>query len=436
MKQIENIIEPGNIVEVKTKDSIYKGIIMERPKLAEDSFLVIKLENGYDIGLRKEKIEEIKLIGKVVKKEKKKKIEITESDSKNIRVAIISTGGTISSRVDYYTGGVYASFSAEELLESYPELRNFANIKTIDLMRVMSEDMNPKLWIKIAEAVTNELSSDDIKGVVIAHGTDTMHYTSAALSFMLQDIGKPIALTGSQRSPDRGSADAFINLLCSVIWASSKYSNVAVVMHGSMEDTFCFAHLGTKVRKMHTSARDAFQSINTKPLAKIFPNGKIEEISEDIKKRSDTKIKLMKEIEERVALIKIYPGIDPEIVNFYIEKKFKGIVFEGTGLGHLPTIFKEKSFLEYIKKAVDSGMSIAMTSQCIYGRVNPYVYTNLRKLSSIGVIYCEDMLPETAYVKLMWVLGQTKEQGKVKDLMLKNFAGEISERSVINKKVS
>lgn len=433
----------GKKVEIKTKEKLFRGILMERPELASDKHTVIKLENGYNIGIKNNEIEKITIVKEDEKKMKEEEVKEVKSkkskvcyakdkDTKKPTVAIISTGGTISSKVDYSTGGVYAKFSAEELVENYPELMNFANIKAIDLMNVMSEDMNPKLWIKIAKTVANELLSKNIDGIVITHGTDTLAYTSAALSFMLQDLGKPIALTGSQRSSDRGSADSFINLICSVIFASSKYSGVAIVMHGSKDDEFCFAHLGTKVRKMHTSRRDAFQTINGKPLAKIYPNGKIEKLSTIIQKRTNKNIiKLKTELEEKVALIKIYPGISPDIIDFYIDKKFRGIVLEGTGLGHVPTIFQEKSLLFNIEKAMNLGMTIAMTSQCFYGRVNPYVYSNLRKLSSKGVIYCEDMLPETAYIKLMWVLGQTKVNEEIRKMMLKNFAGEISERSEI-----
>lgn len=431
----------GDKVEIKTQDGLYVGILMERPKLAEDKHLVIKLESGYNIGLKRDEIKEMKVIKtkeEIGGKGKKgsSAIKKIKKDPNKSTISIISTGGTISSKIDYRTGGVYASFTAEDLLISHPEIEEFANIKTIDLMNVMSEDMHPKLWVEIAKTVEKELNSENIAGVVVTHGTDTLSYTSAALSFMLQNLSKPIALTGSQRSSDRGSADSFMNLICSVIWASSKYGGVAVVMHGSMSDEFCFAHSGTKVRKMHTSRRDAFQSINSKPWAKIYPAGKIIKESDVVPNRSNNeKIKLKTKIEEKVAFIKIHPGMDPEIIDFYIDKKFRGIVFEGTALGHVPTTIKRKSLIPKIEKARDAGVIMAMTSQCLYGRVNPYVYSNLREVSSRGVIYCEDMLPETSYVKLMWVLGQTKDEERAREMMLKNYVEEISERSEINEDV-
>ncbi len=434
--------QAGDRVEIKTKDKLLEGILMERSKLDDDKHLVIKLESGYNVGIKRADIEKIKVLGGKKGGKKATFHPSLKKDSKKPTVAIISTGGTISSRVDYHTGGVYAAFTAEDLLENYPELEKIANIKAIELMNVMSEDIHPQLWSKIAQAAYKEVSSPKISGVVITHGTDTLSYTSAALSFILQNLSKPIALTGSQRSSDRGSADSFMNLICSVIFAASKYSGVSVVMHGSMNDEFCYAHPGTKVRKMHTTRRDAFQTINGQPWAKVYPDGKIIKESNVpsrdlsvVPNRTDSEIQLKPKIEEKVALIKIHPGMNPELIDFYLEKKFKGIVFEGTALGHLPTTIKEKSLIPKIEKAKKAGVLMTMTSQCLYGRVHPHVYSNLREVSSRGVIYCEDMLPETAYVKLIWVLGQTKDPKKAREMMLKNYVGEISEKCEIEQDV-
>jgi glutamyl-tRNA(Gln) amidotransferase subunit D len=256
-----------------------------------------------------------------------------------------------------------------------------------------------------------------------------MHYSTAALSFMLKNLSKPVVYTGSQRSTDRGSSDSFLNIVCSTAFAASDFSGVYLVMHGRMSDNYCLSHIGTKVRKMHTSRRDAFKSINSKPAAKIFADGKTEPLTE-LPKRGSGKVELDSKLEEKVALVKIYPGMSPKIVDFYLNEGYKGIVFEGTALGHVPTTIKETSLIPFIEKARDKGVVMAMTTQCLFGRVNPHVYSNLREVSSRGVIYCEDMLPETAYVKLMWVLGHTNRPSEVKELMLKNIAGEITERSV------
>jgi len=166
------------------------------------------------------------------------------------------------------------------------------------------------------------------------------------------------------------------------------------------------------------------------PLAKVYPDGKIEIINKNYKKKGAGKVKIDDKFEEKTALIQVYPGMDPKVIDFYINECYKGIVLAATALGHVPTN-GPKSVIPNIKKAIDKKISIVIASQTLYGRVHPLVYTNLRKLSiELGCIFVEDMLPETAYVKLGWVLAKTKDPEKVKELMLTNIAGEISERSL------
>lgn len=417
----------GDKIEVRHKGKIYVGILMPRPELAESGKLTLKLGSGYNIGINESEIESLKVL------EAHKKVvhatpPVVGHDGSKPIVSIISTGGTIASKVDYHTGGVHAAFTASDLIESMPELAGLANIKAEAVMNVMSEDMNPKLWVEMAKAVAKELNSGS-SGVVVTHGTDTMGYSTAALSFMLTGLSKPVVLTGAQRSTDRGSADSFLNLSCSVAFAKSDYSGVYLVMHGSMSDTYCLAHKGTKVRKMHTTRRDAFQSINTQPAARISADGKVEALLNDLPKRGDSKVGVDSKLEEKVALIKVYPGIDPGIIDYYLGKGVKGVVIEGTALGHVPTTIKETSLIPKIEALVKSGVLVAMTTQCLFGRVNPNVYSNLREVSSRGVVYCEDMLPETAYVKMMWALGKAKSLEEAKKLMLQNVAGELTERT-------
>jgi len=256
------------------------------------------------------------------------------------------------------------------------------------------------------------------------------------LSFMLNGLNAPVILTGSQRSSDRGSSDAFMNLICSMhAAAKSNIAEVAICMHESSSDIYCSIIRGTKARKMHTSRRDAFKPINNKPIARISRKGEIEYISEynKIKEDSNNKLRLLTGYEPKVALVKAYPNSQPEIIDYYLSKGFKGIIIEGTGLGHTPvsTLHKEYSWLEHVKNAVDSGMIIGITSQCLYGRVNPNVYRNLRLLSNAGAIYCEDMLPEVAYVKLGFLLGNYKKE-EAERLLNVNIAGEITKRSEID----
>lgn len=405
--------ENGNSAE-------YEGIVMMPYELSSGETLTLKLDNGYNIGILVDQILDIRII------EKAKPMELREFRSTLPKreelpnVTVFGTGGTIASKIDYKTGAVHAAFTAEELAMAVPEIFDIANITPRLLFNILSEDMTPTYWIKIAHEVADALNNGE-DGVVIGHGTDTMGYTAAALSFMLRDLGKPVILVGSQRSSDRPSSDAAMNLTCSTRMATADFGEVAIVMHGETGDTYCLAHSGTKARKMHTSRRDAFRSINDVPIAKIWANGKIEFLREDYRRRTDSEVWVDDRMEEKVALIKSFPGMKDEIINFFVDRGYKGLVIEGTGLGHTPTYV-----IDAIKRATEEGMAVCMTSQCLYGRVNLNVYSTGRKLLKAGVIPCEDMLPETAYVKLMWVLGHTENMNEVKRMMLTNYAGEIT----------
>jgi glutamyl-tRNA(Gln) amidotransferase subunit D len=423
---MEQEVRPGDRVRVVLSEGAIDGVLMPRPDLADKEHVVLKLDSGYNIGIDRARVKGITLLEGHKDTALQSGTRLARQQGKPI-VSILSTGGTISSKIDYRTGGVYASYTAEDLVRVAPELNSIANINSRFLMNVMSEDMNPCLWATIAEEVASELNGGS-DGVVVTHGTDTMHYSTAALSFMLQGLCKPVVFTGSQRSSDRGSSDSFLNIICSTALAASDVAGVYLVMHGSMSDSYCLAHIGTKVRKMHTSRRDAFRSINARPAARILSNGIVERLS-DMPARGSGKIGVDSRMEEKVALIKVCPGMNPRVIDFYINEGYRGIVFEGTALGHVPTKIKETSLIPSIERARDSNVAMAMTTQCLFGRVHPYVYSNLREVSCRGVIYCEDMLPETAYVKMMWVLAHVKNPSDVKSLMLKNISGEISKRS-------
>jgi len=422
-------IEIGDRVRVKSKGEAYEGILMPKQELGDPDAIVVKLSNGYSVGLKYEgaELEKLEGHGKIGFKSSEEKAKHVAGKP---AVSIISTGGTVSSRVDYTTGGVYASYSTSDLVKIVPELGEF-NIDSKFLFGMMSEDMRTEHWKEIAKAVFKELKTD-AGGVVVTHGTDTMHFSTAALSFMLKDLNKPVILTGSQRSSDRGSSDSFINMTCAVNFASkSDVAEVSLVMHGSSSDDFCYAHRGTKVRKLHTSKRDAFKSVNDDPLAKIFPNGKIEMINSSYRRRNEGDVSLDDKLEEKVALIKTYPGMEPEIIDFYLGKKFKGIVIEGTGLGHVPTAIEKHSLIPKMKEATKAGIPVCITSQCIFGRVHEFVYANLRKEYEAGAIFCGDMLPEVAYVKLMHVLAHSRDLEEIKKMMLTNIAGELNERTPV-----
>jgi len=433
-------INIGDRISITKDNQIYEGLLMPRSEIGDENCIVLKLDSGYNVGVRfegKMKIEKSKKaepreIKEELKfEEGKEKIEKIKFDVKKPKVSLIMTGGTIVSKIDYRTGGVFALERPEELLTNIPELKDIAFIKDIKVpFKKMSEDLDFKDWQKLAQTVAKEINEN--QGVVITHGTDTLHFTSAALSFMLKNLGKPVVLTGSQRSSDRGSSDAFMNIVCSAHAALSDIGEVGTCMHATTDDHYCYFIRGTKVRKMHSTRRDAFRSINEMPLAKIYPNGKIDVMNENHKKRSDEKVIADIKFEPKVALLKAYPGSEPEILEFLVKKGYKGFVVEGTGMGHVPT-FADKSWIPTIKKIIKDGIPVVIAPQTIYGRINTDVYTNLRILyHDAKAIPAEDMLSEVAYVKLGWVLAHTKDLDKIRELMLTNMAGEITQRSELD----
>jgi glutamyl-tRNA(Gln) amidotransferase subunit D len=415
-------ISIGDIIKITKNGTSYQGILLDRAEDPDDKHLVLKLDSGYNVGIDIENA-----LGELIKKGDKPKIELKpleiEKYAEKPDISIISTGGTVASIVDYKTGAVHPAFTADDLVRANPELLGHANINGKAILNILSENMKPDYWIKTARSIADEIN-EGVDGVVVAHGTDTMHYTSAALNFML-DSPVPVVVTGAQRSSDRPSSDAFMNLISSVIAAKSDIAEVTLCMHSEEDDSYCYLHRGTKVRKMHTSRRDTFRSINTLPIAKIEKGIlKLTDKAVKYKKRSSKSVKLYDELEYKVAFIKSYPGIEADIIDHHIDRGYKGMVLEGTGLGHCP-----ENLLPSLERAKDEDIPIIMASQCLYGLVNMNVYSTGRKIISAGVISAADMLPETAYVKLVWALGQTDNINEVKKIMQTSIAGEIGEKS-------
>jgi len=420
-------IRPGDLVEIHLSKLIYEGILLEVPE-TEKGIVLLKLDSGYNIGFNKKDILEINLIKKY--KEKEEKTEIKKIQGKP-NIAMIITGGTIASRLDPRKGGVSPVDSPEKLFKYYPEIFNHVNISKVEIpFMKFSENMDFKDWQKIAKTAEKFLNDGNIKGIIITQGTDTLHYTSAVLSFFLRDLNKPVVLTYSQRSIDRGSSDANLNLQCSALAAISDIAEVMIVGHATSNDDYCYAIPGTKVRKMHTSKREAFKTINAKPFAKIFSD-RIEIISDFNKRDNKKKVKLDAKFEEKVALIKYYPNQNPDILDYYIKNKYKGIVLEFLGLGHIAAKGARNSWISKLKEVQKKGIIICAAAQTIYGRLDPWVYSTGRELMNTGIIYLEDMLSETAFVKLSWILGHKnwiKNKDTIKEKMLTNFAGEFRDR--------
>ncbi|MCX9027976.1 MAG: Glu-tRNA(Gln) amidotransferase subunit GatD [Candidatus Methanoperedens sp.] len=403
-------------VSLETNGVKYEGTLMP----SQTDRIVLKLKNGYNIGIKKESAS-LKLLDK---KEEKISHTGTGQVDKNKKeklpsISILSTGGTIASKIDYRTGAVTSQFSADDVLSAIPELEEIANYNCRMIYSILSENMRPSYWVELARAVYEEIKNG-ADGVIITHGTDTMMYTAAALSFMIE-TPVPIVLVGSQRSADRPSSDNAMNAICAAKVATSNIAEVCVVMHGSTSDDFCYIHRGTKVRKMHTSRRDAFQSINARPIGRVeYPSGEIKMLSPFIK-RGEKKLAINDKLESKCALIKYTTGASDESLLFHSGSGYKGIVIEGTGLGHVST-----EWIPLIKTVTDAGIPVVMTSQCINGRVCDRVYDTGSDILKAGAIESEDMLSEVALVKLMWVLGQTKDIEKITAMMHTNIAGELT----------
>lgn len=421
--------KPGDRVRVIAKDEIKEGILMPNE---ETGSVIIKLDNGYNIGIDGKKIKEIRVIEKYKAKEATPKKEL-KKDSKKPTIAILHTGGTIASKVDYRTGGVIARFSPEEILEMFPELKGIANIRSRLISNMFSEDMRFRHYALMCKAIEEEVKKG-VDGIILTHGTDTLGYSAAALSFALENIDIPVILVGSQRSSDRGSSDAAVNLICAANFiAKTDFAGVAICMHESTGDNNCLVMPACKTRKMHTSRRDAFKVINDRAIARVnYETASIEFIRDDYGRKGNGKKFVVKEkFEEKIGLLKGHPNMFPEQFEFF--KNYKGLVIEGTGLGQtqvgapneLAKIHGKN--LEAIKKIIKNGCIVVMASQCIFGRVQMHVYSNAIDLVEAGVIPGKDMLAETAFIKLAWLLGNCKKE-EAKELIAKNLRGEINDR--------
>ena len=411
-----NDIAVGDTVKL-VGDLTYSGIIMPRYEHSDDKHIVLKLGSGYNVGLEIDKLEKIEKLftsGKSIDTFQK-----LEENPSLPKVLLLSTGGTIASKVDYRTGAVTPILTAEELNLSVPELAKIANIDTEVIFSEYSENIVPDHWLQIAKKLI-EYSNSDYSGIIIAHGTDTMHYTSSFLSFALAGYPIPIVLVGSQRSSDRASSDAALNLIgATKFLVECKTNGVYVIMHHNESDETIACHFGTRVRKNHTSKRSAFQTIGGDP-AYIIINNKIQRnVKDDFFKVKEFKPKI--NLDTKVALVKYHPGYDPRLLDKIIDMGFKAIIFEGTGLGHIG-----KTMYDCVKKAQAKDIFLGMTSQCIDGRIGMTVYESGRDLLDLGIIPLENMIPEVALVKAMWALGNSQDNEEIKKIMLENIASEMS----------
>ncbi|MGA3296816.1 MAG: Glu-tRNA(Gln) amidotransferase subunit GatD [Candidatus Bathyarchaeia archaeon] len=404
------------------------GLLMPRLQTGHESdFLVVKLRTGYNIGIQIDKTTQVNVTGEGAEPRFTRPPLPSQMDGLP-RVSIISTGGTIASKVDYRTGAVKPALDAEDIYSVVPELANIANVDAKVLSNIFSENIGPQQWSSIASSISEQINHG-AQGVVIAHGTDTLAYTAAALSFALNTPPVPVIVVGSQRSSDRPSSDAAANLTAATaIAAKAPFAEVCVAMHDWISDQKIAIHRATKVRKCHTSRRDAFESINSTPLAyyDLITNS-IETNSDNLEKRRMIQGWSIKpKFDPNVVLIKFYPGISVGIIDWAIASGYKGIVLEGSGLGHVGD-----AMFPAIERALNEGIIVAMCSQCIWGRVHMNVYSTGRDLLRLGVISLDDMLSETALVKMMWAFANERDIEAVKKIMVTSLHGELSDRRTI-----
>jgi glutamyl-tRNA(Gln) amidotransferase subunit D len=414
----------GDIIRITSKEKTYEGILIPRSETGDDKHVVVKLKSGYNVGIHITSDVKINKIGKGTKPSFASP-PLPDQKPELPKAVILSTGGTIASRVDYRTGAVRSALSASDLYGVVPELADTARVTTEIVFSIYSENLTQKHWSQLAQTVAKHIKQG-ADGIVIPHGTDTMAYTAAALSFALQNLPVPVILVGAQRSSDRPSSDAATNLIAAVQAATrGAFAEVGLAMHETLSDTAIAVCRGTKVRKCHTSRRDTFKPVNATAIARV-ENNKIVMLTDDYQKRNASKKLILKRnFSEAVALVKFHPGLDPAIIDWHVERGCKGILLEGSGLGHV-----SKYCFNSISNAVKHGVMVALASQCIWGRVNMNVYDTGRDLLTLGVIPLEDMFPETALVKLMWVLGQTSDLEEAKKLLKTNIAGEFSPRTL------
>ncbi len=411
-----------NEVKIEGQNGTFSGIILPRSETSDEHHVVLKLNTGYNVGIRADTVEKITSFGSRKANYKIKEQEFPVHPDKP-NVCLLGTGGTIASRLDYRTGAVVPAFSPGELYGAVPELADYCNLSTKKLFGVFSENIAAEHWVTMAKEVAKEIERG-VDGIIIGHGTDTMHYTASALSFMVQNPPIPIIVVGSQRSSDRPSSDAALNLISSAHAAGhGDIAEIMICMFGPTSDQYCLLHPGTRVRKMHSSYRSTFRTIGDIPLATVSPKS-IRPLRNDYRKRrTDRKVTLVPTIDDRVSLVYYYPNMKPDIIDSLVENGYKGIVIAGTGLGHV-----NKPIYPAIRRAIDKGVHIYMTVETLWGYTQMYVYDTGRDLMEAGVVPAANMLPETAYTKLIWALGQSHDRETVKQLMLTPICSETTDR--------
>jgi glutamyl-tRNA(Gln) amidotransferase subunit D len=420
------VLPMGERVEITDgKGRTWTGTVVPRHDLSGARILPLKLDSGYNIGIRIDRTYSFRRLGGVIRPasvERENPMVKVEVADDRPWVTLLTTGGTIASRVDYETGGVRPVKGEREILNFYPELEDTGRVRIVPVFDRLSEDLTPEDWWVLAEKVV-EAFKNGAGGVVIAHGTDTLGHTAAVLSFLLVDLPGPVVLVGAQRSPDRPSSDGATNLRAAVeVARDRRIGEVVVVMHAGLSDSRFAIHRGTWVRKMHSSRRDAFESRNGPPIGFVEAG----EVQLTIPPRPPAPGPARAEgpVDGRAGILWFYPGLAPERAAAFAAG-LRGIVLAGTGLGHIAS-----DHLPWIRAATERGAVVVMTTQTLGGNADPYVYATGRALLQAGVLYLDDLLPETAYAKMVWALGRSADRATVERLLTEDRAGEFHRRHI------
>lgn len=415
-------VQTWSKVKITKGKARYEGVLLPRSQHTADDYVTLKVDTGYNLGVLIDKNAKIEITGQQKGHYQLPQIDV-EADKQLPNVTLLGTGGTVASRLDYRTGAVLPAFTPEELFSAVPELVSTVNLTPKTLYKILSENFRPEYWIKTAEAIAKEIESG-VQGVIIGHGTDTMCVTGCALAYFLRNLPVPVVLVGSQRSSDRPSSDGPRNILYAATLAGHEnFAEVVVCMHGSTSDSYNLIHRATRCRKMHSSRRDTFRTLDDIPLGKIEESG-VTWFKNDVRPRSPAEdFCLDTKIDTRVGMLYSYPGMNPDILDSMVDLGYHGIIIIGTGLGHVGT-----DMFPALERCQEEEIPVVLVVEPLFGYVQLRVYETGRDMLARGIIEGGNMLPSAAYTKLIWVLGHTRNVDEVKRLMQTSIAGEITDR--------
>jgi L-asparaginase len=335
---------------------------------------------------------------------------------KGAKICILSTGGTIASVYDERIQALRPGLSVDALIETLPKGLQNVEVSTKELFNLDSANAQPYHWQEVAKAIRVAHEEDpELDGIVITHGTDTMVYTASAISLMVQDFGKPIVFTGSQIPASVPWSDGPRNLIDAIrVAAFADLAETCIVFNSEI-------HRANRARKVREGSYDAFDSMDPTPIGVLSRDIVL---YEGRKRREETTPRFDTRLDPQVFLVKIFPGFPPETIVMIAEQGYHGIVIEGFGSGNIPV--GEKALTGAILKAVEQDCIVIISTQCAFGQADLSLYEVGRAALEVGALSAYDMTSETTLVKLMWSLGHTRDFDRVREMMLINYAGEIS----------